>query len=686
LDRCAPAKIAVSGTPVQADSSSDDELEAQQPSRSRLIDLFRGQHLMDSVPSNERAAEPVDFSYNQERISVVRELVTRAHDTATSHHEIASRIFSEPGQEDPIIQAEIREVASTFYYRFDLERGPGSKPGATLEPLSETGEAHFWPRPIRAVGSETLKLWDELLAESIQPEIQGLLADLLFSARYRKPHVYARRAVEAYVAAQNGDFNRLDKSTMLVRAWSILRPLGLRDLEPSVEQAMISLTESTLRADASAPGTVLPILRCLLEGRLKEKKGAKQAEIPAEAIDFLFSALDRYKADHLSMQLAYMARDCLNDRELIDLALRKAASNLLEAAEQATEGHSKTHWLQQATKFARKFHLEDIHRECVRQLQAIDPSTFQWMTIRAASTIRPSDVESYLRVFDQPHLTDALIRFFDTPSPTGSHKENEKTAKRVIEGSLTHKIMGTATYGAHGLPQKSYGTESEKLQYQINSVETIGMGIQGRILSAALDRMAGTHVIPSTGDLAAWLVERYGSDPGLCTSLAESLLLYWGRDYISCVQLAMPRIEAAIRSLLLLLDEPIYRVEEDKSLGAFPGLGTMLPLLDKYGFDPDWSSFIRSLLLTPGRNLRNLGAHGFLQDVDRQTAALVIRALAVVALLAPEETSRKACDLQAIKESLSSPTGRKRLGFFDRLLLKVSSRLNAILSVRLGRP
>jgi hypothetical protein len=283
-------------------------------------------------------------------------------------------------------------------------------------------------------------------------------------------------------------------------------------------------------------------------------------------------------------------------------------------------------------------------------------------------------------------LFDALIVFFETPSPVGSREENDRIAKRIIENSITHRIMGTATYGAHGLPQKSYSTESEKLQFQTNSIESIAMGMQGGILSAALDRMAGTHVIPPTGDLAAWLTERYGSDPGLCTSLAESLLLYWGRDYVSCVQLAMPRVEAAVRSLLLLLDEPIYRVEEEKTLGQFPGLGTMLPLLDKHGFDPDWSSFMRALLLTPGRNLRNLGAHGFLQDVDKQTAALVIRALSVVALLAPEETSRKACDIQKVRESLSAPAGRKRIGFSDRLLFKVSSRLNAMLSLRLGRP
>ncbi|MFE1926594.1 hypothetical protein ACFW91_29075 [Streptomyces asoensis] len=641
---------------------------------------------MDSVPGDEQEVNSLAFSYNPERISAIRIMIKKAHSDATSYHDIASRIFKEPGQGDSTIQAEIREVASTFYYRLRLERGPGSKPGATLEPLSETGESHFWPRPIRATGPETLKLWDELLSESVEPEIKGLLADLLFSARHPRPHVYARQAVESYVAAQSGNFSQLNKSVMLVRAWSILRPLRLKDLEPSVEKAMIGLAGSTLKADASAPGTVLPLLRCLLEGRLREKKEAKQADIPIEAIDYLFSALDRYKADHLSKQLAYMARDCLNDQELIERALRKAASNLLEAAEQATEGHAKTHWLQEAAKFARKFHLDDIQSECVRRLQAIDPSTFQWMTIRAASTTRASDVESYMRIFDQPDLFDALICFFETPAPTGSREENENTAKHIIENSLTHKIMGTATYGAHGLPQKSYGTDSEKLQYQIYGVESVALGIQGRILSAALDRMAGSHIIPQTGDLAAWLVERYGSDPGLCTSLAESLLLYWGHDYISCVQLAMPRVEAAVRSLLLLLDEPIYRVEEEKSLGQFPGLGAMLPLLDKNGFDPDWSSFIRALLLTPGRNLRNLGAHGFLQDVDRQTAALVIRALAVVALLAPEETSRKACDLQAIRESLSHPTGRNRIAFFDRLLLKVSSRLNAILAMRLGRP
>lgn len=637
--------------------------------------------LMDDTFGEESTSENLKFTFTAERLDVISGLITRALEGTTSYHDIGSIIFKDSKQQGATTEAEARETASIFYYRIDLERGPGSKSGASLEPLKEKEEGYFWPRPIMAADPETLKLWDALFSVRTEPEIQGILADLLFSAKYPKHHLYARAAVEAYKAAQRGDFHEGARAEMLVRSWSILRSLGFRDLETSVETAMCDLIEKSLASDSS-PGTVIPLLRCLIEGRLGKKGKPSQPEIHPKATEYLFSALDRFKADYLSLQLSEMAREHLKDSALIERALRKAAANLMEAAEETTDGHLKTHWLQQAAKFARKFHLDDVHAKCVRELQAINPKAFSWITIKAASEQRASDIESYLRAFDQPYLLEALIYFFETPPPTGSREENEKNARHSLENSIAAKIMGSATYGAHGLPQKSYSTEEEKLQYQINSNESICMGIWGNFLAAALDRMAVRHQIPSSENLHAWLVEYYGSDPGLCISLAESLSLYWKQDYISCVQLAMPRVEAAVRSLLLLLNEPIYRVEENKSIGQFPGLGAMIPHVERHGFDRDWSSFLRALLLTPGRNLRNLGAHGFLQDVDKQTAALVIRALSVVALLAPEETSRKASNNQAISESLAHPIGKRRQSFVDRLLVKTYARLGAFLAAR----
>ncbi|MFG3317265.1 hypothetical protein ACGF3J_04390 [Streptomyces sp. NPDC048171] len=639
---------------------------------------------MESMPGGDEEPKTVPYSHNEGRIAAIRSLVSGAFQDATSYYEIGSALFSAGASTTtPETQAEIREVASIFYYRIHLERGNNAKPGASLEPLNEDNSSRFWPRPIRAADAEVRKLWNALLEESTEPELQGLLSDLLFSVRHPKPHIYARQAVESYVRAANeGQFSGLHRSEMLVRAWTIMRSLNLRDLEASVEQAMTTSVSATLTADVSAPGSCFPLLRCLLEGRMGGKRGSKDVELPPEAVDYLFAALERYKTDYLTLQLADMARGHLKDSTLIDRALRKAAENLLEQAAQEVNGHIKTHRLEQAAKFARRFHLEDIHAECVRMLQAVDPSSFEWITIRAASSLRPSDIESYLRTFDRPELIEALVYFFETPAPSGSREQNEKLARDIIDNSLTSRIMGTATYGAHGLPQKSYNTDDEKLEHQLNTIENIALRTQGIILSAALDRMSDVHTIPETEVLHVWLMEAYGSDPGLCMSLAQSLSLYWQGNYIACAQLAMPRIEAAIRSILLLLNEPIYRVEEEKSPGQFPGLGFMLPQLERYGFDPDWSSFIRALLLTPGRNLRNLGAHGFLQDIDNQTAALIIRALAVVALLAPEETSKKASAAHAAKDPFPARSRTGNGTLFDHLLVKAESCISKILLMR----
>ncbi|MFZ4237543.1 hypothetical protein ACOZGD_20445 [Streptomyces murinus] len=638
---------------------------------------------MENVSSNNEEQTEVAYSYDEGRLDAIRTLITDAYQDASSYHDIASRIFSTSlSPETPAARAEAREVASIFYYRFHVERGPDAKPGASLEPLSDTGNSHYWPPPIRTVDAEVRQLWSALLNTSTEPEIQGLSADLLFSARNPKPHLFAQQAVEAYIASQAGKFSELHKSEMLVRAWTIVRSLSLKSSECSVEHAMTSLTEATLTADNSAPGVAFPLIRCLLQGRMKDKRASGSTEFAPGAVDYLFSALERYKEDYLSLELANMARDYLKDPALVDQALRQTAANLLEEAELETHGFLRTYRLEQTAKFARRFHLDDVHATCVRLLQRTDPSTFPWTTIRASSAVRASDIESYLRLFDRPCLTEALACFFETPAPSGSREQNEKLARELMENSLTAKIMGTATYGAHGLPQKSYNTEEEKFEYQVNTVESMGLSLQGSVLSAILDRMAAAHTIPEIETLHAWLIEMYGSDPGLCLSLAHSLSLYWRGDYIACVQLAMPRIEAAIRSLLVLLNEPIYRVEEEKSPGQFPGLGFMLPQLAKHGFDPDWSSFIRALLLTPGRNLRNLGAHGFIQDVDKHTAALIIRALAVIALLAPEESSKQAnATLESGDAFLSTPRLQSK-SILDRVLIRLAFQLNKALMVR----
>lgn len=84
----------------------------------------------------------------------------------------------------------------------------------------------------------------------------------------------------------------------------------------------------------------------------------------------------------------------------------------------------------------------------------------------------------------------------------------------------------------------------------------------------------------------------------------------------------------------------MYRTVAGDKSGQFPGLGVLLEPLTENGFDPDWSRFLATFLLGEGMNVRNLIAHGFMNEVGRETAALGLRPYALLALITSDECCR----------------------------------------------
>jgi hypothetical protein len=124
------------------------------------------------------------------------------------------------------------------------------------------------------------------------------------------------------------------------------------------------------------------------------------------------------------------------------------------------------------------------------------------------------------------------------------------------------------------------------------------------------------------------------------------------------VHLTVPKAEAAARALLLEINEPVYRAAVGDATGTFPGLGVLLSLLLDNDFDRDWERFLRTFLLGDGSNVRNLAAHGFIHNIDPLNAAAALRALAVLALIAPEPSVQR--DAATVKAALANPTGTRR--------------------------
>ena len=165
--------------------------------------------------------------------------------------------------------------------------------------------------------------------------------------------------------------------------------------------------------------------------------------------------------------------------------------------------------------------------------------------------------------------------------------------------------------------------------------------------------IAARFSIPSQADLAEFISSESGTGAHLAGALSTALRLFWAHEYVASVHLAAPKIEAAARALLLELNEPVYRTAIGDSPGQFAGLGALLPYLVDNGLDPDWERFLRTYLLSDGYNIRNLTAHGYLDEATPATAALVLRACALMVLITGDDAAHRDCT--AVKAALSRP-------------------------------
>ncbi len=125
-----------------------------------------------------------------------------------------------------------------------------------------------------------------------------------------------------------------------------------------------------------------------------------------------------------------------------------------------------------------------------------------------------------------------------------------------------------------------------------------------------------------------------------------------------------------------------------KDPGGYVGLYVLLDELERLALDPSWAYFFRWLLLGPyGANLRNDVAHGFVFDPGPVYAALTLRAVSVLALVAgplpddqfgaqPDDESMNPRSRTEVNTVLAQPTGRAPAML--RVIVMVADRLERV--------
>jgi hypothetical protein len=303
--------------------------------------------------------------------------------------------------------------------------------------------------------------------------------------------------------------------------------------------------------------------------------------------------------------------------------------------------------------------VKDVEDRAVVAMQAIRPDELEWIKQSFSIRIAPDVVEQRLRIFDEgPDWRYALAAWLETDPPTGRFTDNERAARERLGDSVIRRLMPTVVFGTHGLPQNTIAADDDsQLGREIVHGEEISALVDGGMLATALERISAAYGTPSQSELEIFFSGQYGCDPRLGRAFATALRLFWMGELDASLHLAVPKIEAAARGLLILIAEPLYSLEKGKAANKFPPLEFLLRRLEEKALDRDWARFLGTFLLVRGRNYRNFVAHGFIHEVTRTDAALALRALGLLVLITPDDASVQ--DAAVVRQALVQPVRRR---------------------------
>jgi hypothetical protein len=417
----------------------------------------------------------------------------------------------------------------------------------------------------------------------------------------------------------------MDEVDALLRAWTLARSVKEGAVDADVRRRMAEICDTVMdAAPGTRPGVVLPLLRALAQGPL--------VGLDPHDVDGLLSrAAAGFRRGYLAEQIAADRRGrAAGNAELLEQIARDEVAAYFAEADDSPNAAVRMHHLNAAARVATARGLKELAREAAALMQRIRPSELGMQRIRVESSLPKYVPESYIARFTHgSSWRDGLAYFFATDVPTG-HLDQVRTIGSSSRGTLASLFPTTLFAG--GLPRV---TAADEEAHGMSQAASMCAQFYGQMFAIGLDHIVERYGAPPLEELVDVIVGHGCRDPQLARGLARAFEHYFNRDYESCAAVAIPKFEAAARSLLRELDEGIYRVQVGKDPGGYVGLYNLLDELEKLALDESWTYFFEWLLLGPyGANLRNDVAHGFVFDPGPVYAALLLRAVSVLVLVA----------------------------------------------------
>jgi len=557
---------------------------------------------------------------------------------------LGERAHAEPDLEDnPVLPYAERALA---YSIVEDKKNPGS----VVLGVRLSGASDEWPLAFKDVSSIEKQVWCEIAEQCTHHLAKAHMLDVVLACGAIRGRDVAKEIAELYfTVAQDVNIEMYYRAGCLRRCWSIARSCGLHTLEAQARSASYQMAHQLAQLMLKPSEIPVGILLQPFEIITIPSRGDEFNDPSRQDVQTLLKQVRSRSATNVSTLEGVselLVRVASTDSEHGE-ARRSLIESYLALGESA-KGMIASSYFEDAARIANKYGYIDLRDRAVQLLQAVPYEDLGMQTLPIDLRIPCYVIDATLARYRHARdVLSALDIWLAGTCPTGSYESNINFAKERMDGSILAAITRT-TFNGNMPVSTSAGAESAVVE-ATEQQERINAGICGQTLAHELKAIKHQYGIVTPTQITAHLVQTYRCDSQLALALEHAIVSFWDERYTDAGRAAFPLVEAGARGVLLLLGDPLYRIQTGNAGGHFPSLEKYAEKLEQHNFDVDWLQCIRN----PVAKWRNALAHGHQLHLADYEAAVLLRTAALLVVLTSSSSSEK--DKEEIDMSLRDP-------------------------------
>lgn len=477
-------------------------------------------------------------------------------------------------------------------------------------PMIEWENGASFPPPLAEIEEAVAPIWaDYAKATEDYPLAASRFHDLLWVVRFGDRAVdHARAAIDAYL-----ELGEIAETMDLVDCISRALEIGSEISDEARIAAAVKKAVEVIEAEIAEPNERRPGIPMNLLEDLVALKSERQ---PDNLMDMIEASGKRYGADPWIAQSASELRaSVLPPEERAALAEEQVARWRAEA--QKGDGLLRYVHLQHALELARKHSLTKRAEEILVELQSITPEELDLKKISAEVKIPREKIDPFIESFGEQESWEAALERLGAegpPLPAEPSGQSETLLSRIIPtqviGPRSSLIFGAAEEDDHD----RLGTSKD---------DALRIQLWGTLMVEILDTIRDRFGTPDRTALIDFFATEL-IDASIAARLADALLRFFDEDYDGALHVAVPQIEASIRSTAAHLGIVVIKNPQGARPGGVRPLGALLADL-RGRTDEAWRRyFLNALTDSLGLNLRDQVSHGLYGAVSRGDVAIAL--------------------------------------------------------------